>query len=115
MLIAKAKPLMVVLALVIAAFQGCSQHVKIADLTRDPARYRDKTVSVAGRVTESFGALGTGAYQLDDGTGKLWVISEQGGVPSKGADVEATGRIMEGATIGGRSFGTALRETKRRR
>ena len=106
---------LVVLAAVVSGFQGCSQHVKVADLTRDPGKYRDKDVTVSGRVTESFGALGTGAYQLDDGTGKIWIISEQYGVPNQGAEVEATGRLMEGATFGGRSFGTALRETKRRR
>lgn len=95
------------------AFQGCSQGVKIADLTRDPGRYRDKQVSISGKVTQSYGALGTGAYQVDDGTGKIWVMSERSGVPGRGAEVEVSGKLIEGATFGGRSFGTALRESKR--
>ncbi len=102
-------------ALLVAVLQGCSQHVKIGDLTGDPNRYRAKQVTISGRVTESYGALGTGAYQVDDGTGKIWVISERLGVPAKDSRVETTGKLLEGATFGGRSFGTALRETGRKR
>ncbi len=102
-------------ALLVAVLQGCSRHVKIGDLTGDPNRYRAKQVTISGRVTESYGALGTGAYQVDDGTGKIWVISERLGVPARDSRVETTGKLMEGATFGGRSFGTALRETGRKR
>ncbi len=110
----KLKLLPVIAGLILlAAFQGCGQKVKISDLAADPARYRNKDVSISGKVTESYGVLGTGAYQLDDGTGKLWVMSERSGVPGRGAQVEVTGRLIEGAIIAGRSFGTALRESKR--
>lgn len=33
----------------------------------------NKEVIVAGRVTQSIGAFDHGIYQVDDGTGSLWV------------------------------------------
>jgi len=83
--------------------------VKINRLVNDPMRYRDKTVTVSGRVVNSFGFMGTGGYQIEDDTGKLYVISNSG-VPTKGTQVEVKGRVMNGVTVMGRSFGTALRE-----
>jgi hypothetical protein len=94
---------------------GCPQRTKIGDLTSNPSRYANKDVAIAGNVTTTFGALGTGAYQVDDGTGRIWVISENYGVPSKGARVGVAGRITEGLSIGGRSFAMALRQTQRAR
>ena len=83
--------------------------VKISRLVNDPTRYRDKTVTVNGRVINSFGFMGTGGYQIEDDTGKLYVISSTG-VPSKGTQVEVRGTVMNGVTVMGRAFGTALRE-----
>ena len=40
-----------------------------AKINADPDRYRGKEVGIAGRVTDSYGALGVGAYEIDDGTG----------------------------------------------
>jgi hypothetical protein len=68
-------------------------------------------VSVNGRVVNSFGVLGTGGYQVEDDTGKIFVISTSG-VPSKGSRVEVRGKVMNGVTVMGRSLGTALRESR---
>ena len=103
----------VVIGVVLLAV-GCPQQKSIGDINRDPGRYIDKEVAVRGTVTESFGALGTGVYQVDDGTGKLWVFSDKYGVPSKGTRVGVAGRISPTATFAGRSFVTVLRETNRR-
>jgi hypothetical protein len=115
MLLLKAKTLVLAATILIVELQGCGQHAKIADLTRDPGRYHDKDVTVSGKVTDSYGLLGTGAYQVDDGSGTIWVISEQAGVPTQGAHVEVTGRLAEGGSFGGRSLGLVLRETRRKR
>ena len=88
---------------------GCG--VNIARINADPSRYHNRTVSVEGRVTNSFGALGTGGYQVDDGTGKIYVISHSG-VPSKGAVVKVRGRVQSGVTVMGKAFGTALFEDR---
>lgn len=94
---------------------GCPQKKSIADIQGDPSKYLDKEVAIEGTVTDSYGALGIGAYQVDDGTGRLWVMSEGYGVPSKGAKVGVAGRVMPTATIGGRTFTTVLRQTHKRK
>src|SRR5947209_1794564 len=113
MLALKAKTL-IIAALMAVMFEGCN-HVKISDLQRDPGKYSNKEVTVAGRVTESFGLLGNGAFQVDDGTGTIWVLSEGYGVAGNGAHVAVTGTLFQGASFGGRSFGLALKQTKRHR
>ena len=97
----------------VAMLAGCPQQHKVSELQRNPGRYIGKEVAVSGTVSNSFGALGTGAYEIDDGTGKIWIISEGYGVPSKGAHVSVAGGLIEGANFGGRNFGLALKETRR--
>ena len=99
------------LALILA---GCPKQTTIADIKEDPARYEDKEVALRGRVTQSFGVLGQGVYELDDNTGRLWVIVESTGVPRTGARVEVVGTVISGATFGGRDYGTSLREKDHR-
>jgi hypothetical protein len=93
---------------------GCPQRTTIANINRDPGRYAGKEVSIAGTVSSSFGALGTGVFEVDDGTGRMWVYSQNYGVPGNGAKVAVTGRIEQGFNFGGRNFATILRETERR-
>jgi hypothetical protein len=93
---------------------ACPTRTSIERINRDPGRYAGKDVAIAGRVTTSFGALGTGVYEVDDGTGRMWVFSERYGVPGNGAKVGVTGRIEQGFSFGGRSFATIMRETERR-
>jgi hypothetical protein len=93
---------------------GCPPHTTIANINRDPGRYAGKEVSIAGHVSSSFGALGTGVYEIDDGTGTMWVYSQSYGIPSNGTKVAVTGVIEQGFSFGGRSFATILKETQRR-
>jgi hypothetical protein len=92
---------------------ACPQQTTISKLQNDPARYRNKEVALTGRVTNSFGALRYGAYELDDETGRVWVLTERG-VPERGARVGTVGKFINGVTWGGRTFGSALQETDRR-
>jgi hypothetical protein len=93
---------------------GCPPRVSIAKLNQDPGRYAGKEVSIAGRVTDSFGALGRGAFQVDDGSGLMWVVTGHYGVPENGATVAVTGHIEQGFSFGGRNFAVMLHETERR-
>jgi hypothetical protein len=93
---------------------ACPTRTSIGRILRDPGRYAGREVSVGGRVSSSFGALGTGVYQLDDGTGQLWVYSQRYGVPGDGSRVGVRGTISQGFSFGGRSFAVVLRETERR-
>src|SRR5262245_29794445 len=94
-------------------FTACPKQTTINQINGDPARYRGKEVLIVGTVTNSFGALGQGAYELSDETGKIWVITQRG-VPSRGARVGAVGKYIHGVTWGGRNFGSALQETDRK-
>lgn len=91
---------------------ACSQTT-ISKINADPARYKNKEVAVVGRVTDSYGIAGTGAYELDDGTGRIWVATTRG-VPSKGSRIGVKGRVHTSFAIAGRSFGTVLEETGRK-
>ena len=91
---------------------ACPSQTNIGRINADPGRYRDKEVAIVGRVTDSYGVLGNGAYEIDDGTGKIWVVTRRG-VPSRGSQVGVKGHVHNGFSFGGRSFGTVLEETDR--
>jgi hypothetical protein len=93
---------------------GCPQRTSIGHINSDPGRFAGKEVTIAGRVSGSFGALGTGVFEVDDGTGRMWVYSQNYGVPGREARIAVTGRVEQGVTFGGRNFATVLRETRRR-
>jgi len=96
---------------VIVTITGCPNRTSIADINKDPGRYAGKDVTIAGRASSSFGAIGNGIFQVDDGSGHMWVFSQSFGVPSDGAKVAVTGRIEQGFSLGGRSFAVVLKET----
>jgi hypothetical protein len=83
--------------------------VTIGRINQDPSRFRNQTVHVNGTVVTSVGFLKTGGYQIDDGTGKIYVVSKSG-VPSSGSRVSVTGRVMPGAEVLGQALGTAIVE-----
>jgi hypothetical protein len=70
---------------------GCGA-VKIGRIHADLSRYQNRVVHVNGTVTNSVGVLGTGGYQLEDETGKIYVVSRSG-VPSRGSRVKVTGVV----------------------
>jgi hypothetical protein len=92
---------------------ACPSQTTISKINADPGRYRNKEVAIVGNVTDSYGVLGNGAYEIDDGTGRLWVVTRRG-VPSRGARVGTKGHVYNGFQFGGRTFGTVLEETDRR-
>lgn len=93
---------------------GCPSHVSIAKINQDPGRYAGKEVTIAGHVNDSYGALGSGVFQIDDGTGTMWVYSSGFGMPSNGSKVAVTGSVTQGFSFAGRSFATIIKETQRR-
>jgi len=97
----------------IVLLTACPSQTTISKINADPARYRNKEVAIAGVVRDSYGVLGTGAYEIDDGTGRIWVATRRG-VPSRGARVGVKGRVYTGFNWGGRNLGTVLEESDRR-
>lgn len=105
----------VLLALLAASLllTACPSQTTIAKINSDPGRYRNKEVGIVGTVTDSYGIPGYGAYEIDDGTGRIWVVTRRG-APARGSRVGAKGNVQTGITFGGRSYGTVLEETDRR-
>lgn len=104
----KTKPTLWLTLLAALALAACGS-IKIGRINADPTRYQNRTVRVTGTVTSAMGVLGTGGYQIQDDSGKIYVISGTG-VPAKGSRVTVKGRVQSGVNILGRSFGTAIRE-----
>ena len=76
----------------VATLSGCALAVRrteVADLKYNPGRYYDKTVSVDGVVTSSWGVplCRYKLYKVDDGTGEVTVVSQDGRTPTRGAHV----------------------------
>jgi len=92
---------------------GCERQ-QISQINSDPGLFMHQEVVVAGRVTQSIGAFGRGIYQVDDGTGVIWVYSTSRGVPSKGAKVGVKGRVLPTMTFLGINYATIIQETDRR-
>jgi len=101
------------LALALALLAGCATgHPKIADLKFNPGRYQNHAVTVDGVVTSSWGVplVPFKMYKVDDGTGEVTVVSQDGRAPTKGARVSVKGRVTEFASFGGQSLGLHLRQ-----
>jgi hypothetical protein len=77
---------------------GCEQKT-IHQILVDPHRYASQEVGVAGKVVRSYSVLEHGAYEVDDGTGTLWVISNTG-VPREGARVAVKGTVRDAFSLG---------------
>ena len=93
---------------------GCALHrPSVAELKYNPGRYQNKTVSIDGIVTSSWGVplMPFKLYKLDDGTGEMTVVAQGGRVPTKGAHVRVKGRVSDIATFGGQSVGLHIEQT----
>jgi hypothetical protein len=50
-------------------------------------------------------------YKVDDGTGEVTVVAQDGRTPTRGARVRVKGKVSEVATFGGQSVGLHVRQT----
>ena len=106
---------LVLILAVVTSFSGCALVTRsphIGDLKSNPSRYYNKTVSVDGVVTSSWGVplLPYRLYRIDDGTGELTVVAQGGRIPTKGAHVRVKGKVNELATFGGTALGLHLQQ-----
>ena len=100
------------IALIAGFTAACASGASVGQLKTNPGRYVDKNVTVHGTVTSSFGIplVPLKMYRVDDGTGEILIVTDDGRIPSKGARVKVTGKVSEFAVFGGRSIGLHLRE-----
>lgn len=98
---------------------ACPERTSIADIEANPSKYQNKEVAIAGTVRDSYGInipgtpIRGGAYKIDDGTGSIWIVTEEG-VPTKGTQVGVKGRVGSGINWHGRNYGLGLYEKDRK-
>lgn len=108
----------VVASALLAGAAGCrgARVDAISRILNDPAAFAERDVTVAGRVTRVFdpsgGLLALSAYQVEDKTGKIWVLSRSG-TPSVGREVGLKGRVRQDFRLGSEVFGAVLNEIQR--
>ncbi len=109
------KKLFVSLTLAAAVVTGACASMgsrSISEVQTNPGKFADKTVTVEGVVTTSFGIplVPFKVYRISDGSAEMLVISDNHRIPGKNARVRVRGEVEEVALIGGRSFGLHIRE-----
>lgn len=106
---------MVLVAAVVLA--GCNdKRTKISSILDRTDSYMNREVLIGGRVTKTYDVdlviAQLGAYQVDDGTGKIWVTTKNG-VPAEGQTVGLKGTVSSGLKLAGQTYGAVLREVER--
>ena len=106
---------LLLIAVLVGVTSGCAISLRgpnIVDIQSHPGRYTDRTVSVNGVVTSSWGVplLPFRFYKVDDGTGEISVLSQSSRMPTKGERVRVKGKVQDVAVLGGRAVGLHLRE-----
>jgi hypothetical protein len=104
--------IVIALAATLSACAISLRNPDISDLRRHPGRYQDRTVSISGVVTSSWGLplVPFRFYKVDDGTGEVTVLSDGLRMPATGEHVRVRGRVQDVAILGGRPLGLHLRE-----
>ena len=100
-------------ALFTLALSGCVTQTHVARIVNEPYRFQNREVEIRGMVTGSVNAVVAGGYQVDDGTGRILVLSN-GGVPRKGTEVSVRGYVVPTVSAFGNSYGITIRERDRR-
>ena len=92
---------------------GCKGATEIGDVLADTSKYEGEEIVIKGTVAETIwlAAVEKGTYQIGDGTGTIWVITNQP-PPAKGLTVKIEGTVQSAFSILGKSYGTVLIETK---
>jgi hypothetical protein len=103
------------IAVLAASISGCAASLRnpdIADVQRNAGHYSDRTVTIDGTVTNSWGVplLPFKLYKVDDGTGEMTVISRGSRTPAKGNHVRVKGVVRDVAVFSGQPLGLHLEE-----
>jgi hypothetical protein len=100
------------LAAVLVLLAGCASTTPIGDLLSNSTRYNGKTVRIKGEVTKSVGAIVAGAYQVNDNTGTLTVVSEGNSPPPEGSKIGVKGIFQALLTLGSKSLAVLKEESR---
>ncbi len=102
----------VVLSIVVSGCVGSLRNPNIADVQHNAGHYADRTVTIDGTVTNSWGVplVPFKLYKVDDGTGEITVLSRGSRTPAKGNHVRVKGVVRDVAVFGGQPLGLLLEE-----
>jgi hypothetical protein len=70
---------------------GCTGTTPIKTILDDPGLHNGKRVQIAGEVTKSPAIPGPESFEVDDGTGKVFVLSKEHRTPREGTKVVVKG------------------------
>ncbi len=70
---------------------GCKGTTPIKTILDDPERSNGKQVQIAGEVTKSPASPSPESFEVDDGTGKIFVLSKEHVIPREGTKVVVKG------------------------
>jgi hypothetical protein len=98
--------------LVVSGCKGTTT-TRIKTLLDDPGRNNGKQVLIAGEVTKSPAIPGPDAFEVDDGTGKVFVLSKEHGTPREGTKVVVKGIFYAAISSKTQTF-AAIMETEPR-
>src|SRR5436190_21634122 len=88
------------LMLAAAALSGACASMgerSISEVKMNPGKFHDKTVTVEGVVTSSFGIpmVPFKVFRVSDGSEEMLVISDSNRIPGKNARVRVRGTVQE--------------------
>jgi hypothetical protein len=98
---------------VVSGCAGILRNPDIADVKQNSGHYSDRTVTLDGTVTSSWGVplVPFKMYKVDDGTGEITVLSRGGNrTPVKGSHVKVKGVVRDVAVFNGMPLGLHLEE-----
>ena len=101
----------VLLLLIVFWLSACGAYLSISEIKNEPNRYRNRKVYIRGRVVETISIpfVQKGMFQVNDGTGKVWVMSRKR-MPFRGDKVTVKGKVRTGVTFARRTFGVVIVE-----
>jgi hypothetical protein len=92
---------------------GC-ERTTISEIVKNPYRFAGQAVTIAGTVTNTEAdAPHQGSFELDDGTGRLWVLSTNYQVPKRGEKLAITALVEDAVKLGSNTLPATLQEIKR--
>jgi hypothetical protein len=94
---------------------ACAASTSIADVRSRAGELAGQEVTIEGAVVDtlSLPLLSARYYQVDDGSGQLWVETRSA-APTEGQRVRVTGGLAPGLKVGGVELGLVLQESRRK-
>ena len=75
------------------------KQVTIEEILQNPSKFREESIKVVGKVEKPFEVLGVGFFILNDGTGRILILTRHG-VPKPGNKIAVIGKVKELFQVG---------------